>query len=147
MLNVEILWMVFGIVIAAKVISCAIYPGFIEGVDRQNSERVKGGMSLQNGMWHGLPNDIIMRNVIYGNAQRNKLNRKSYARLCRVLFGRRLSLAQICRRNCFFYQGHPTTIFGKYLFGRRFEIQNFRNICCKISCLPNSPRIFEHRLL
>ena len=87
--------MVFGIVIAAKVISCAIYPGFIEGVDRQNSERVKGGMSLQNGMWHGLPNDIIMRNVIYGNAQRNKLNRKSYARLCRVLFGRRLSLAQI----------------------------------------------------
>ena len=103
-LNVEILWMVFGIVIAAKVISCAIYPGFIEGVDRQNSERVKGGMSLQNGMWHGLPNDIIMRNVIYGNVQRNKLNRKSYVRLCRVFFGRRLSLAQIWRRNCFFYQ-------------------------------------------
>ena len=25
-------------------------------------------------------------------------------------------------------QGHPTTIFGKYLFGRRFEIQNFRSI-------------------
>ena len=40
-------------------------------------------------------------------------------------------------------QGHPTTIFGKYLFGRRFQIQNFRNICCKISCLPASPRIFE----
>ena len=37
-----------------------------------------------------------------------------------------------------------TTIFGKYLVGRRFEIQNFRNICCKISCLPASPRIFEH---
>ena len=34
-------------------------------------------------------------------------------------------------------QGHPTTIFGKYLFGRRFQIWNFRNICCKISaCLP-----------
>ena len=32
----------------------------------------------------------------------------------------------------------------KYLFGRRFENQNFRNICCKISCLPASPRIFEH---
>ena len=31
-------------------------------------------------------------------------------------------------------QGHPTSIFGKYLFGRRFEIYNFRNICCKISC-------------
>ena len=32
----------------------------------------------------------------------------------------------------------------KYLFERRFEIQNFRNICCKISCLPASPWIFEH---
>ena len=31
-----------------------------------------------------------------------------------------------------------------YLFGRRFAICNFRNICCKISCLPASPRIFEH---
>ena len=27
--------------------------------------RVKGGMSLRNGMWHGLRNDIIMQNVIY----------------------------------------------------------------------------------
>ena len=27
--------------------------------------RVRGGMSLWNGMWHGLRNDIIMRNVIY----------------------------------------------------------------------------------
>ena len=27
--------------------------------------RVKGGMSLRNDMWHGLRNDIIMRNVIY----------------------------------------------------------------------------------
>ena len=35
-------------------------------------------------------------------------------------------------------------IFGKYLFGRQFAISNFRNICCKISCLPASPRIFEH---
>ena len=26
---------------------------------------VKGGMSLWNSMWHGLRNDIIMRNVIY----------------------------------------------------------------------------------
>ena len=41
-------------------------------------------------------------------------------------------------------QGHPTAIFGKYLFGRLFEIYNFRNICCEISCLPASPRIFEH---
>ena len=28
--------------------------------------RVKGGMSLRNGMWHGLQNDIIMHNVKYG---------------------------------------------------------------------------------
>ena len=32
----------------------------------------------------------------------------------------------------------------KYLFGRRFEIYNFRNICCKSSCLPASLSIFEH---
>ena len=29
--------------------------------------RVKGGISLRNGMWHGLRNDIIMQNVKYGN--------------------------------------------------------------------------------
>ena len=41
--------------------------------DRKNSSddpdiypvRVKGGMSLRNGMWHGLRNDIIMQNVKY----------------------------------------------------------------------------------
>ena len=38
--------------------------------------RVKGGMSLRNGMWHGLRNGIIMQNVKYGQkmAQRNTLN-------------------------------------------------------------------------
>ena len=46
--------------------------------------------------------------------------------------------------SCMTVRGHPTSIFGKYLFGRRFKIYNFRNICCKISCLPASPRIFEH---
>ena len=40
--------------------------------------------------------------------------------------------------------GAPNVNFGKYLFRRRFEIQNFRNICCKISFLPASPMIFEH---
>ena len=40
--------------------------------------RVKGGMSLRNGMWHGLRNDIIMRNLIYADRfQRNKLNTAS----------------------------------------------------------------------
>ena len=28
--------------------------------------RIKGGMSLQNGMWHGVRNHIIMRNIKYG---------------------------------------------------------------------------------
>ena len=32
--------------------------------------RVKGGMSLRNGVWHGLRNDIIMRNIIYGEIGR-----------------------------------------------------------------------------
>ena len=27
--------------------------------------RVKGGMSLRNGVWHGLRNDITIWNVIY----------------------------------------------------------------------------------
>ena len=41
--------------------------------------------------------------------------------------------------------GAPNVNFwGKYLFGRRSEIYNFWNICCKISCSPASPRIFEH---
>ena len=37
------------------------------------------------------------------------------------------------------FQGHPTTIFGKCLFRRRFEIQNFRNIFFVVkflACLP-----------
>ena len=42
------------------------------------------------------------------------------------------------------YRGTQRQFSGKYLFGRRFENQNFRNIRCKISCLPASPRIFEH---
>ena len=44
----------------------------------------------------------------------------------------------------YYGQGHPKSICGKYLFGRQFEISNFRNICCKISCSPASPRILEH---
>ena len=36
------------------------------GAVSQGGGRVKGGMSLRNGMWHGLRNDIIMRNVKYG---------------------------------------------------------------------------------
>ena len=40
-------------------VTCRLADGNLEPV------RVKGGMSLRNGMWHGLRNDIIMRNVIY----------------------------------------------------------------------------------
>ena len=41
----------------------------------KNAVRVKGGMSLRNGMWHGLRSGIIMRNLIYADRfQRNKLN-------------------------------------------------------------------------
>ena len=32
---------------------------------KNKAVRVKGGMSLRNGMWHGLRSGIIMRNVIY----------------------------------------------------------------------------------
>ena len=32
---------------------------------RNYTVRVKGGMSLRNGKWLGLRNDIIMRNLIY----------------------------------------------------------------------------------
>ena len=32
---------------------------------RERTVRVKDGISLRNGMWHGLRNDIIMRNLIY----------------------------------------------------------------------------------
>ena len=48
----------------------------VDGLGPQRSTvRVKGGMSLRNGMWHGLRNDIIMRNLIYADHfQRNKLN-------------------------------------------------------------------------
>ena len=40
-------------------------------------------------------------------------------------------------------RGTQRQFSGKYLLGRRFEM-DFRSICCKISCLPASPRIFEH---
>ena len=36
------------------------------GAVSQGGGRVKDGMSLRNGMWRGLRNDIIMWNVKYG---------------------------------------------------------------------------------
>ena len=53
---------------------------FVHLINRNHpwlSVRIKGGMSLRNGMWHGLRNDIIMRNLTYADHfQRNKLSRK-----------------------------------------------------------------------
>ena len=53
------------------------------------------------------------------------------------------SLYLVLYHRSFNEQGNQTSIFGKYLFERRFEIYSFRNICCKISCLPASPSIFH----
>ena len=39
----------------------------ISTITHYRTVRVKEGMSLRNGMWHGLRNDIIIRNVKYGN--------------------------------------------------------------------------------
>ena len=43
-------------------------PLFNSLFSQEKPVRVKGGMSLRNGMWHGLRNDIIMQNIIYGNS-------------------------------------------------------------------------------
>ena len=40
-------------------------PSVLELAPTPAPVRVKGGMSLRNGLWHGLRNDIIMRNVVY----------------------------------------------------------------------------------
>ena len=80
------------------------------------------------------PNSKIVVLFSQNNSQfKNKLN-NAYLRRC---------LVHVYREGWKIKQGHPTSIFGNYLFGRRFEIQNFRNICCKMSCLSASPRIFE----
>ena len=49
----------FGEQLQNKAVSVFRFSGFV-------SVRVKGGMSVRNGMRHGLRNDIITQNVIYG---------------------------------------------------------------------------------
>ena len=44
-------------------------------------------MSLWNGMWHGLRNDIIMRNLM-AQKKKNKLNGEACARLFRAFLWR-----------------------------------------------------------
>ena len=43
-------------------------------------------MSLRNGMWHGLRNDIIMRNLIYGNEAKKKHATGKHARVSAAPF-------------------------------------------------------------
>ena len=60
--------------------------------------RLKGGMSLRNVMLHGLRNDIIMQNLIYGKWRKEKtLYWKACAHLCRPFCGANLSEQSICR--------------------------------------------------
>ena len=64
---------------------------------RFSTVTVKTGMSLRNGMCHGLRNDIIMWNVIYGKWREEKtFNRKACAPLCHAIFGANLSEQSIC---------------------------------------------------
>ena len=46
----------------------------------------KRGMSLRNGMWHGLRNDIIMRNLVYGKWRKEKNSTGKHARVSVTLF-------------------------------------------------------------
>ena len=55
--------------------------------------RVKAGMSLRNGMWHGLRNDIIMRNLICAAEWSKEIKLK------RAPFFWRQSICKRCR--CF----------------------------------------------
>ena len=57
---------------------------------------VRGGMSLLNGMSHGLRNDIIMRNLIYGKWRKEKNSTGKHARISAAPF-----LAPILARNRF----------------------------------------------
>ena len=89
--------------------------------------------------------DVFQEKIKNEESQfRKKRSKKIQLRLSIALMYGHQGLALFQNGQLLFTQGHPTTIFGKYLFGRRIEIQNFRNICCKISCLSASPRIFEH---
>ena len=53
-------------------------------------------MNLWNGMWHGLRNDIIMRNLIYTKWRKEKNSTGKHARVSAAPF-----LAAICASNRF----------------------------------------------
>ena len=74
---------------------------------RLKPRRVKGGMSLWNGMWHGLLNDIILENVIYAECLKEiiiKLVEKS------VIFWRQ----SISKSSRFFNVAGSTTMTIKW---------------------------------
>ena len=54
--------------------------------------RVKGGMNLLSGMWHGLRNDIIMRNLIYRKWRKKKNSTGKHARYFWRQFERAIDL-------------------------------------------------------
>ena len=55
------------------------------------------------------------------------------------------SLQSLKQRKSFSHQtGAPNDNFRKISVRKTIWDQNFRNVCCKTSCLPASPRIFEH---
>ena len=61
------------------------------------SVRLKGGMSLRNDTWHGLRNDIIMRNVKYGKWRREINQTKKDVRVFAApFFGANLSEQLFC---------------------------------------------------
>ena len=47
--------------------------------------RVKDGMSLRNGMWHGLRNDIIMQNVTYAKLHKERIKLTDFRAVVSVL--------------------------------------------------------------
>ena len=55
-------------------------------------------MSLPNGMWHGLRNDIIMRNVKYGKWRKEINYTEKHARVfVAPIFGANLIEQPLCR--------------------------------------------------
>ena len=81
---------------------------------------------------------LVHSTTVYSLMMLYMKNAFRFVSVVQISFTKNQTVSRYCN------QGHPTSIFVKYLFGIRFEIQNFRNFCCKISCLPAPPRIFEH---
>ena len=53
---------------------------------QRRAVRIKDGMSLRNGMWHSLQNDIIMRNLIDAKWRKEINETRKHARVSASLF-------------------------------------------------------------